>query len=70
MVYNKPAKRNNAYDNYANSNKNIDVSSQLDLDIYVIDNLDETLLELLVKGYENKKIAVEVKTPLAQFREE
>jgi hypothetical protein len=55
MVYNKPAKRNNACDNYANSNKNIDVSSQLDLDIYVIDNLDETLLELLVKGYENKK---------------
>jgi DNA-binding Lrp family transcriptional regulator len=68
MVYNKPAKRNNAYDNYANSNKNIDVSSQLDLDIYVIDNLDETLLELLVKGYENKKIAVEVKTPLSTIQ--
>jgi DNA-binding NarL/FixJ family response regulator len=68
MINNKPAKRNNTYDNSHNNNKNIDVSSQLDFDTFVIDNLDETLLELLVKGYENKKIAVEVKTPLSTIQ--
>ncbi|HJT47666.1 MAG TPA: Lrp/AsnC family transcriptional regulator [Nitrososphaeraceae archaeon] len=68
MVYNKPAKRNNAYDNYANSNKNIDVSSQLDFDSYIIDDLDQKLLELLVRGYENKQVAIEVKTPLSTIQ--
>ena len=42
-------------EDYGNNNKNNDVSSQLDSDTYIIDNLDQKLLELLEKGYENKK---------------
>jgi DNA-binding Lrp family transcriptional regulator len=38
------------------------------LDTYIIDNLDQKLLGLLVKGYENKMIAVEVKTPLSTIQ--
>src|SRR5918911_4610661 len=68
MVYNKLAKRNKVYDNSDNNNKNIDVSSQLDFDSYIIDDLDQKLLELLRKGYENKKIAIEVKTPLSTIQ--
>src|ERR671933_2586668 len=68
MRKNKPAKNYNDYDKFSNSNKNFDVSSQLDLDTYIIDNLDQKLLELLLKGYENKKIAIEVKTPLSTIQ--
>ncbi|HYZ49307.1 MAG TPA: hypothetical protein VE593_00360, partial [Nitrososphaeraceae archaeon] len=68
MVYNKLAKRNKVYDNSDNNNKNIDVSSQLDFDSYIIDDLDQKLLELLRRGYENKKIAIEVKTPLSTIQ--
>ena len=68
MRKNKPAKNNRVYDNCNNNNKNFDVSSQLDLDTYIIDNLDQKLLELLLKGYENKKIAAEVKTPLSTIQ--
>ena len=68
MINNKPAKRNKVYDNSSNKNKNFDVSSQLDLDTYMIDDVDRKLLELLVRGYENKKIAVEVKTPLSTIQ--
>jgi DNA-binding Lrp family transcriptional regulator len=68
MRKNKPAKNNRVYDNSNNINKNFDVSSQLDLDTYIIDNLDQKLLELLLKGYENKKIALEVKTPLSTIQ--
>src|SRR5919202_6993752 len=65
MRKNKPAKNYNDYDKFSNSNKNFDVSSQLDADTYIIDNLDEKLLELLLRGYENKKIAIKAKTPLS-----
>ncbi|HJT47145.1 MAG TPA: hypothetical protein VJ729_03100 [Nitrososphaeraceae archaeon] len=68
MLNNKLAKRNKVYDNSNNSNKNIDVSSHLDLDTYLIDDLDQKLLELLRRGYENKKIAIEVKTPLSTIQ--
>jgi DNA-binding Lrp family transcriptional regulator len=68
MRKNKPAKNNRIYDNYNNYNQNIDVSPQLDFDTYIIDNLDQKLLELLLRGYENKKIATEVKTPLSTIQ--
>ena len=68
MVYNKLAKSNKVYDNSDNNNKNIDVSSQPDFDSYIIDDLDQKLLELLRRGYENKKIAIEVKTPLSTIQ--
>ena len=68
MRKNKPAKNNGVYDNSNNINKNFDVSSQVDLDTYIIDNLDQKLLELVLKGYQNKKIAIEVKIPLSTIQ--
>jgi DNA-binding Lrp family transcriptional regulator len=68
MRKNKPAKNDRVHDNSNNIDKNFDVSSQLDLDTYIIDNLDQKLLELLLKGYENKKIAAEVETPLSTIQ--
>jgi DNA-binding Lrp family transcriptional regulator len=64
----KSAKNNKVYDSYYNNNENIDVSSQLNNYPLAIDNLDKKLLELLVRGYENKKIAAEVKTPLSTIQ--
>jgi DNA-binding Lrp family transcriptional regulator len=64
----KPDKNNRVYDNSNKNNKNIDVSSQPDLDTYIIDNLDQKLLEFLARGYENKKIATELKTPLSTIQ--
>jgi DNA-binding Lrp family transcriptional regulator len=61
---NKPHKRHKGYDN----SNNDDSAFQLDSDTYIIDNLDQKLFELLVKGYENKKIAAEVKTPLSTIQ--
>jgi DNA-binding Lrp family transcriptional regulator len=68
MRKNKPAKNDRVHDKFNNILKDFDVSSQLDLDTYIIDNLDQKLLELLVKGYENKKIAAEVKAPLSTIQ--
>jgi DNA-binding Lrp family transcriptional regulator len=61
MTNNKSNKRHRIYDN----SNNDDSGFQVDPDTYLIDNLDQKLLELLIKGYENKKIATEVKTPLS-----
>jgi DNA-binding Lrp family transcriptional regulator len=68
MTNNRHHKKHKVYDNSNNNNKNIDVSSQLDFDSYIIDDLDQKLLELLRRGYENKKIAIEVKTPLSTIQ--
>jgi DNA-binding Lrp family transcriptional regulator len=68
MRKNKPAKNDRVHDNSNNINKNIEVSSQLDLDTYIIDNLDQKLLELVLKGFQNKHIAIEVKTPLSTIQ--
>jgi DNA-binding Lrp family transcriptional regulator len=68
MRKNKLAKNHKDYNNFNNNSKNFDVSSHLDSDTYIVDNLDQKLLELLVRGYENKKIAVEVKTPLSTIQ--
>ena len=59
--------KNNNNNNHQNSTNGGD-ASHIDADTYIIDNLDEKLLGLLVKGYENKKIAVEVKTPLSTIQ--
>jgi len=61
MTNNKLPKKRKVYE-ISNNN---DVALQLDADTFIIDNLDQKMLELLVKGYENKKIATEVKTPLS-----
>jgi DNA-binding Lrp family transcriptional regulator len=68
MKNNKSAKHNKVYDNSNKINENIDVLSQLDNYSLPIDTLDQKLLELLVLGYENKKIATEVKTPLSTIQ--
>ena len=70
MKNTKPVENGNVYRSSNNNynNQNNDVSSQLDADTYIIDNLDQKLLELLARGYENKKIAAEVKTPLSTIQ--
>ncbi len=68
MRKNKPAKNDRVHDKFNNNNEKFDALPQLDLDTYIIDNLDHKLLELLVKGYENKKIAIEVNTPLSTIQ--
>jgi len=68
MRKNKPAKNNRVHDNSNNNKENFDVLSQLDLDTYIIDNLDQKLLGFLLKGYQHKKIALEVKTPLSTIQ--
>ena len=65
MSNNKPHKKHKAYDY---SSRNNDIAFQVDANSYIIDNLDQKLLELLIKGYENKKIATEVKTPLSTIQ--
>jgi DNA-binding Lrp family transcriptional regulator len=55
---------NNNHQNIANGGD----AYHIDADTYIIDNLDQKLLGLLVKGYENKKIATEVKTPLSTIQ--
>ena len=64
MTNNKLPKKRKVYD-ISNNN---DTALQLDADTHIIDNLDQKLLELLIKGYENKMIAVEVKTPLSTIQ--
>jgi DNA-binding Lrp family transcriptional regulator len=68
LVNNKPAKRNDISDNSSKDNKNSDVSSQFNANTHIIDNLDQKLLELILKGYENKKIATEVQAPLSTIQ--
>ena len=77
MKNNEPVENGNVYrgsttnNNNKNKNKNnenTDADTILDFDTYIIDNLDQKLLELLEKGYENKKIALEVKTPLSTIQ--
>ncbi|MBV9179591.1 MAG: Lrp/AsnC family transcriptional regulator [Nitrososphaeraceae archaeon] len=79
MIYDKPAKKSKVYNNYSNNNdnnsnnsnndnKSVDVQSHLNTNTYAIDDLDQKLLELILKGYENKKIATEVKTPLSTIQ--
>jgi DNA-binding Lrp family transcriptional regulator len=64
MTNNKSHNTRKVYDNSSNDDR----AFQLDLDTYIIDNLDQKLFELLIKGYENKKIATEVKTPLSTIQ--
>jgi DNA-binding Lrp family transcriptional regulator len=64
MTNNKLPKKHKVYDN----SNNDDMAFQLDADTYIIDNLDQKMLELLIKGYENKKIATVVKTPLSTIQ--
>jgi signal transduction histidine kinase/DNA-binding Lrp family transcriptional regulator len=70
MKNTKPDENGSVYRSSNNNynNQNNDVSYQLDADTYIIDNLDQKLLELLARGYENKKIAAEVKTPLSTIQ--
>ena len=68
MRKSKSAKSYKDYDNFNNNNQNFDISSQPVLGTYIIDNLDQKLLGLLVKGYENKMIAIEIKTPLSTIQ--
>ena len=68
MRKNKPVKNERVHDKFNNNNKHFDVLSQLDLDTYIVDNLDQKLLGFLLMGYENKKIAIEVKTPLSTIQ--
>jgi DNA-binding Lrp family transcriptional regulator len=79
MIHGKPAKKNKVYNNYSdnnennsnnnnNNNKSIGVPSRFNTDAYIVDDLDQKLLELILKGYENKKIATEVKTPLSTIQ--
>ena len=76
MVHDKPAKKSKAYNNYSNNNDNnsndnntsVEVPSYFNTDTYIIDDLDQKLLELILKGYENRKIATEVKTPLSTIQ--
>jgi len=64
----KPSKNNKVYDSSNNNNENIDVASHSDSTTLAFDNLDQRLLEFLLKGYEHKKIATEVKTPLSTIQ--
>jgi DNA-binding Lrp family transcriptional regulator len=68
MNNNKKPSKHNMFSN--NSNQNNDVKSNIDLDAdnYIIDNLDQKLLGLLVMGYENKQVATQVKTPLSTIQ--
>ncbi len=68
MRNNKPSKNNKVYDSSNNNNENIDVATHSDNATLAIDNLDQKLLEFLLKGYEHKKIATEVKTPLSTIQ--
>jgi DNA-binding Lrp family transcriptional regulator len=65
-VYHGSSNNNNNNNNQNGTNSGS--ASQLDLDTYIIDGVDQKLLELLVRGYENKKIAIEVKTPLSTIQ--
>jgi DNA-binding Lrp family transcriptional regulator len=70
---NKSVKNGRVYHGSSNNNNsqsdiNSGSASQLDLDTYIIDDVDQKLLELLIRGYENKKIATEVKTPLSTIQ--
>jgi len=47
-----------------NNDENIDQES----DYKLIDGLDQKLIELLLKGYTNKKIALEAKSPLSTIQ--
>jgi DNA-binding Lrp family transcriptional regulator len=47
-----------------NNNENINQES----DYKLIDGLDQKLIELLLKGYSNKKIALEAKSPLSTIQ--
>lgn len=57
MVHDKPAKKSKVYNNYSNNNdnnsnysKSVGVPSYFNADTYIIDNLDQKLLELILKG--------------------
>jgi hypothetical protein len=63
MVHGKPAKKSKVYNNYSNNNdnnsnysnnnnKSVGVPSHFNTDAYIIDDLDQKLLELILKGYE------------------
>lgn len=55
MINNNSSKRNN---------KDIIINQQNNLEL-TIDELDQKLIELLLKGYTHKKIALEAKSPLS-----
>ncbi|HYV52495.1 MAG TPA: hypothetical protein VE971_04295, partial [Candidatus Eisenbacteria bacterium] len=47
-----------------NNNENINQES----DYKLIDEIDQRLIELLLKGYSNKKIALEANSPLSTIQ--
>jgi DNA-binding Lrp family transcriptional regulator len=51
-------------DSDSNNNENINQESDYEL----IDEIDQKLIELLLKGYSNKKIALEAKSPLSTIQ--
>jgi len=51
-------------DSDSNNNENINQES----DYKLIDEIDQKLIELLIKGYPNKKIALEAKSPLSTIQ--
>ncbi|MGC2574316.1 MAG: hypothetical protein WA364_22605 [Candidatus Nitrosopolaris sp.] len=55
MTNNNSSKRSNNGDNNQES------------DYKLIDEVDQKLLELLLKGYKNKKIALEAKSPFKHY---
>ncbi len=50
--------------NDSNSNNNENIIQ----DYKLIDKIDQKLIELLIKGYTNKKIALEAKSPLSTIQ--
>ena len=68
MKNDKSIKNGRDYHSPNNNNQNTNGASHLGADTYIIDNLDQKLLELLIKEYENKKIAAEVKKPLSTIQ--
>ena len=65
---NHSKQNNNSHNNYTNNDQNSEIISHPNTDNYIIDNLDQKLLELLTKGYENKRIARDVKIPLSTIQ--
>jgi hypothetical protein len=51
--------------NDSNSNNNENIIQE---DYKLIDKIDQKLIELLIKGYTNKKIALEAKSPLSTIQ--
>jgi DNA-binding Lrp family transcriptional regulator len=72
MTRRRKSSRNSGFSHISNNNN----ANSIDLDTHIndysytltIDNLDQKLIELILKGHENRKIAREVETPLSTIQ--